>query len=143
VTIDTSKYLLCLSKEVQRLGGALVRYNLSHISQLQIPIIPRKADVIIVCAGLGARHLGGVEDQNCYPIRGQVLLARAPWYRHGVTRSSKTGDWTCKHPVDGSVGASLTGVGCRHHPPRKRRRHPRWLQDRQRLDRACRRIPDH
>jgi glycine/D-amino acid oxidase-like deaminating enzyme len=97
VTIDTSKYLLCLVAELKRLGCQFVRFTLTHVTQLQVPIISRKADAIVVCAGLGARHLGGVEDQSCYPIRGQVLLVRAPWYRHGVTRSSSAGDWTCEH----------------------------------------------
>ncbi|KAJ9100640.1 hypothetical protein QFC21_003684 [Naganishia friedmannii] len=98
VTIDTSRYLPCLLSEIRRLGCNLIRYNLTHVSQLQPPIIPRKADAIVVCAGLGARHLGGVEDQDCYPIRGQVVLVRAPWYKRGVTRSSRTGDWTYTIP---------------------------------------------
>lgn len=96
VTIDTSRYLPCLVAELRRLGCLFVRFTLTHVTQLQVPIISRKADAIIVCAGLGARHLGGVEDQNCYPVRGQVLLVRAPWYRHGITRSSMSGDWTCE-----------------------------------------------
>ncbi|KAJ9093579.1 hypothetical protein QFC19_008308 [Naganishia cerealis] len=98
VTIDTSKYLPCLVAEVRRLGGNLIRYNLTHVSQLQPPIVPREADAIVVAAGLGARHLGGVEDHNCYPIRGQVVLVKAPWYKRGVTKSSKTGDWTYTIP---------------------------------------------
>lgn len=42
---------------------------------------------MIVCAGLGARTLGGVEDENVYPIRGQTVLVRAPWIRFGRTMS--------------------------------------------------------
>ncbi|KAJ9122405.1 hypothetical protein QFC22_001828 [Naganishia vaughanmartiniae] len=98
ITIDTSKYLPCLVAEIRRLGCTIIRTNVTHVSQLQSPIIPRKADVVVVCAGLGARHLGGVEDWDCYPIRGQVVLVRAPWYKRGVTKSSKTGDWTYTIP---------------------------------------------
>ncbi|KAJ9113132.1 hypothetical protein QFC20_002022 [Naganishia adeliensis] len=91
VTIDTSIYLRCLATEVQRLGGSLVRYNLSHVTQLQAPIIPRKADVIIVCAGLGARHLGGVEDQDSYPIRDTIPRASGDVILGGFKTDN---DWT-------------------------------------------------
>ena len=56
--------------------------------------ICRNPDAIIVCAGLGARFLGGVEDKNIYPIRGQTVLIRAPWIRFGKTQSSYDGIWT-------------------------------------------------
>jgi D-amino-acid oxidase len=44
----------------------------------------------VVCVGLGARLLGGVDDRDVYPIRGQVVLIRAPWIKFGV--SEKTPD---------------------------------------------------
>jgi len=38
--------------------------------------------------------LGGVEDKDVYPIRGQTVLLRAPWIKFGRAISSKTGLWT-------------------------------------------------
>jgi len=32
---------------------------------------------------MGARFLGGVEDKDVYPIRGQTVIIRAPWVRFG------------------------------------------------------------
>lgn len=33
-------------------------------------------DVVVNCTGLSALKLGGVEDQNMLPIRGQTVLVR-------------------------------------------------------------------
>ena len=35
-----------------------------------------QVDVMINCTGLGAKSLGGVEDQKLYPVRGQTVLVR-------------------------------------------------------------------
>lgn len=44
-------------------------------------------EAVIVCVGLGARSLGGVEDKDIYPVRGQTVLLRAPWVRFGITET--------------------------------------------------------
>ena len=36
----------------------------------------QKADVVINCTGLSALKLGGVEDKNMHPARGQIVLVR-------------------------------------------------------------------
>ncbi len=62
-----------------------MRGQVQHVSQLENGVgdltgrasPPPKA--IVICAGLGARFLGGVEDKDMLPIRGQVVLVRAPW----------------------------------------------------------------
>jgi len=48
-------------------------------------------DAVVVCAGLGARMLGGVEDKAMYPIRGQTVLLKAPWVKYGRTMVEKDG----------------------------------------------------
>lgn len=56
---------------------------------------PRPPEAVIVCLGLGARTLGGVEDKEMYPIRGQTVLLRAPWVRFGRTMSEDAEEiWT-------------------------------------------------
>lgn len=50
-----------------------------------------QVDAVMVCTGLGARTLGGVEDTAMYPIRGQTVLLRAPWIRYGRTTVDKNG----------------------------------------------------
>lgn len=51
--------------------------------------ISSPVDAVIVCTGLGARSLGGVEDKAMYPLRGQTVLLRAPWVNFG-----RSNDWT-------------------------------------------------
>jgi glycine/D-amino acid oxidase-like deaminating enzyme len=96
LTIDTPRYLPYLSNLFQSMGGRIVQQQIQHISQLQPPIVPQPVSVIIVCAGIGARYLGGVEDKDVYPIRGQTVLVRAPHITFGRTMSSKNGTWTCE-----------------------------------------------
>jgi glycine/D-amino acid oxidase-like deaminating enzyme len=66
-------------------------------------------DAILVCAGLGARSLGGVEDKDMYPIRGQTVLIRAPWVKFGSTQSNINGTWSYIMPRrSGDVSAPVT-----------------------------------
>lgn len=71
-------------------------------------------DALIVCAGLGARFLGGIEDQDIYPIRGQVLILRAPWVNFGMSCVTDEGVTTYVIPrgYSGDVGnkASATVI---------------------------------
>jgi len=68
-----------------------------HINQVieggsRVFSAPRTAteapDAIVVCAGIGARMLGGIEDKTVYPVRGQTVLLRAPWVRFGRATST-------------------------------------------------------
>jgi len=52
---------------------------------LQPTVRPVPLMQIIVCVGLGARFLGGVEDKTVYPSRGQTVILHAPWVRFGRT----------------------------------------------------------
>ena len=67
------------------LGGKVhrVRLNSLHDALSYLPGAAPKA--IVVCAGLGVRELGGVEDDTIFPTRGQVVILRAPWCRSGWT----------------------------------------------------------
>ncbi|EJT99463.1 D-aspartate oxidase [Dacryopinax primogenitus] len=94
LTIDTPRYLGYLYARVLAQGGRSVRAQLQHIQQVLDGAFRRVPDAVVVCAGLGARTLGGVEDKNVYPIRGQTVLIRAPWVRFGRTTSSLSGLWT-------------------------------------------------
>ncbi|TFK49356.1 D-aspartate oxidase [Heliocybe sulcata] len=103
LTIDTPIYLNYLLSRFLAKGGAIVRGSVQHISQVVeggarvfagAKCAGTSVDAIVVCAGIGARLLGGVEDKDVYPIRGQTVLLRAPWIRFGRTMSSKDGLWT-------------------------------------------------
>ncbi|KAG6815802.1 hypothetical protein H0H87_011200 [Tephrocybe sp. NHM501043] len=113
VTIDTPRYLPYLAERFISAGGVLVRASVQHIDQVieggadvfaGAPN-PTPPDAVVVCTGLGTRFLGGIEDKNMYPIRGQTVLLRAPWIDFGRT----IGDpdyWTYTIPrKSGDVGA--------------------------------------
>ncbi|KAF6744708.1 D-amino-acid oxidase [Ephemerocybe angulata] len=93
-TIDVPVYLNYLLARFLSKGGRVVRGSVQHIAQIAesgrgfgFAPSPAPPAAIVVCAGLGARFLGGVEDANVYPVRGQTVLVRAPWIKHGKTLS--------------------------------------------------------
>ncbi|KAL4251957.1 DAMOX/DASOX family protein [Abortiporus biennis] len=104
VTFDTSLYLPYLLSRFLGKGGKIIRQPLQHINQIAEgginPFLPAQAgknlaDAIVACPGLGARTLGGIEDKDVYPIRGQIVILRAPWIKFGRTTSElSTGLWT-------------------------------------------------
>ncbi|KXN81881.1 D-amino-acid oxidase [Leucoagaricus sp. SymC.cos] len=99
VSIDTPIYLNWLFTRFIGLGGRTVRGHVQHLGQITeggISIFGDrysararrrlgKVDAVIVCTGLATRALGGVEDSNVFPTRGQTVIVRAPWVRSGIT----------------------------------------------------------
>ncbi|KAF8906782.1 D-amino-acid oxidase [Gymnopilus junonius] len=94
VTIDVPVYLNYLLMQFLAYGGRIIRGTVQHVNQIleggtrlfsggstRDPL----PDAVVVCAGIGARFLGGVEDKDVYPVRGQTVLVRAPWVRFGRT----------------------------------------------------------
>ncbi|KAF9457141.1 hypothetical protein BDZ94DRAFT_1326481 [Collybia nuda] len=104
LTVDTPVYLNYILGRFLAAGGSIIRGTVQHINQVVeggvFPFSagrrgPRSPDAVVVCVGLGARTLGGVEDKNMYPIRGQTVLLRAPWIRFGRTMSEDEKEiWT-------------------------------------------------
>ncbi|KAG6917607.1 hypothetical protein DXG01_001836 [Tephrocybe rancida] len=101
LTIDTPLYLRYLAKRFTAAGGVLTRASVQHIDQVLeggagvftgTPTLT-SPDAIVVCTGLGTRFLGGIEDKNMYPIRGQTVIVRAPWIDFGRTIGNFDG-WT-------------------------------------------------
>lgn len=62
--IDMPVYLRWLRSRLAELGGTLTRMSL--------PALPRTDDLVVNCAGLGARLLA--QDHDVRPVRGQVVL---------------------------------------------------------------------
>ena len=104
VTIDVPKYLNYLLARFLEKGGNVIRGCVQHIDQvLEAGSVPFKKgvstegstgpDAVVVCVGLGARFLGGVEDKTVYPSRGQTVILHAPWVCSGWTLEA-AGEWT-------------------------------------------------
>ena len=72
----------------------------------------RPVDTLVVCMGLGARTLGGVEDKDVYPVPGQTVLLQAPWIEGGRSLVVESGAKTYIVPRrDGTVGHLLPCPG--------------------------------
>ncbi|KAI4272835.1 MAG: hypothetical protein LQ337_005024 [Flavoplaca oasis] len=77
VCINTAIYLPWLASQCLSKGVVFKRANLKHVCDASgIHHTGRKADLVVNCTGLSASELGGVEDQNMMPIRGQTVLVR-------------------------------------------------------------------
>ena len=77
VCINTAIYLPWLASQCLLKGVVFKRANLKHICEAsRIHHSGQIADLVVNCTGLSALKLGGVEDQNMMPIRGQTVLVR-------------------------------------------------------------------
>ena len=90
-TLNSPRYIGHLSKELRSKGVQIVRRAISHVDE-PWSLYP-EASVVINATALGSRTLGGVEDPDVYPARGQTVLVKAPKAQSycGVKRS-----WTEK-----------------------------------------------
>ncbi|KAF5352167.1 hypothetical protein D9758_009209 [Tetrapyrgos nigripes] len=82
VTTHSHKYVLYLVDRFLKAGGKLIKAHVWHINTVLegLDQLGRQPpDAVIVCTGLGTRFLGGVEDKDMYPIRGQTVIINAPW----------------------------------------------------------------
>ncbi|KAH9053180.1 nucleotide-binding domain-containing protein [Lactarius vividus] len=92
LNINTPAYLTYLLARFLSRGGRIVRASIQHVAEVLEGGVEaftggkskaRPVDALIICVGLGARTLGGVEDKEVYPVRGQTVLLRAPWIEGG------------------------------------------------------------
>lgn len=79
ICLDTPNYLRWLASRFEQAGGTFERRKVAHITEA----LPARA--VVNCTGLGARTLGGVEDDQVFPTRGQTVLVRAPWLKYCVS----------------------------------------------------------
>ena len=76
-------FLANFQKYLESIGVKFLRKTLTHISQAYLTA---KTKVVFNCSGIGARTLGGVEDTNVYPTRGQVVVVKAPHIQENKMR---------------------------------------------------------
>ncbi|KAH3669250.1 hypothetical protein OGAPHI_001371 [Ogataea philodendri] len=76
VVISVPIYLHFLLQKLISSGVVIHRANLKHIKDAATHFTGGQVDVTVNCSGLLASKLGGVEDKNVFPIKGQVILSR-------------------------------------------------------------------
>ncbi|KAF4807599.1 D-amino-acid oxidase [Colletotrichum siamense] len=86
VTINAPKHIECLFGLLeQEYGVQFIKKRLPSIQS----VFSRKTEVVFNCTGNAAGFLPGVEDTECYPTRGQIVLARAPQVMANVMRHGR------------------------------------------------------
>jgi len=84
-TVEPARFLPFLMQQFTVMGGEIVRRKVESLSDLL------GFDVIVNCAGCGARNLVG--DKELHPLRGQVMRISAPWIRSVVLDDREDGNY--------------------------------------------------
>jgi D-amino-acid oxidase len=87
---DMPRYLPWLVARVRTLGGEFVQRRLRSLDEVD------GADVVVNCAGLGAREL--VDDPALYPVRGQIVRVTNPGLTMSVRDEAHPGGRAYVHP---------------------------------------------
>lgn len=91
VCINTAIYLPWLLSQCLSAGVIFKREVFAHISEAaNVHHSGQKAELVVNCTGLSAGKLGGVQDKNMVPARGQTVLVR-----------NDPGTKLCVAPIDG------------------------------------------
>ncbi|EQB54363.1 FAD dependent oxidoreductase [Colletotrichum gloeosporioides Cg-14] len=106
LTVNAPAHLLYLYRTLKDRYG--VRFIRQKVSDIQSGFLSFDTKVVFNCTGNAAKTLSGVEDQRCYPTRGQVVLVRAPQVRTNVMRHGKDYE-TYVIPRPGSNGNAILG----------------------------------
>jgi len=72
-------------------SGVVVQRRLESLEE-----IDGTYDIIVNCTGLGSRQL--VNDLEIYPVRGQVVIVKAPWVKHAFDYDTKDNVLTYVYP---------------------------------------------
>ncbi|THY19390.1 hypothetical protein D6D01_07074 [Aureobasidium pullulans] len=86
VTINAPRHIQYLKTKLESLGVRFFRRKLEHLDH---GFLSEHTKILFNCVGNAARQLPGVQDSKCYPVRGQIVLARAPHIAKNVMRHGK------------------------------------------------------
>ncbi|KAJ5245971.1 hypothetical protein N7468_000954 [Penicillium chermesinum] len=106
VTINAPKHLEYLYKRLRDEFG--ITFIQQKIPNVQSAFKSPSTVAVFNCTGVAAGTLAGVQDSKCYPTRGQVVLARAPWVHQNTMRHGRDYE-TYVIPRPGSNGNVILG----------------------------------
>jgi D-amino-acid oxidase len=108
LSINPQIYLPYLQSQLFSLGATFIRRHISHIREAFAI-----STTVVNATGLLALKLGGVEDQNVFPTRGQTILVRNECSKMiSFTAWHKTGQESTYIIPRAGGGGSILG-GCR------------------------------
>ncbi|KAF2813020.1 FAD dependent oxidoreductase [Mytilinidion resinicola] len=111
--VNTQVYLPWLQNEALKKGIKFVRRSYPHIDDVSRDF--PQAAAVFNCTGLGSYSLGGVEDHDLYPTRGQVVLVAEPKtpISKMYFRSPKRVDPSTTYVFPRPLGGGVILGGCR------------------------------
>jgi D-amino-acid oxidase len=113
VSINTQIYLPYLQSQLLALGATFIREHVSHIREA-FTLGNNIPSAVINATGILASRLGGVEDKDVYPTRGQTILVRnkcSKMYFRSAERLGEEPTYIIPRPFG---GGTILG-GCRQH----------------------------
>jgi len=103
--MNSSSYLTWQMAQFKANGGVVAQRRLESLEE-----IDGTYDIIVNCTGLGSRQL--VNDPELYPVRGQVIIVKAPWVKAAFAEETEDGILTYVLPrVDSVVLGGTADVG--------------------------------
>lgn len=85
------KFLKFLKRYLESQGVTFMRANLKHICEAPRLAAISSPSAVFNCTGVLASKLRGINDPNkTYPIRGQVVIVRAPWIKENMGLGSSS-----------------------------------------------------
>lgn len=106
VCINTALYLPWLASQCLKLGVKVRRGNVSVVTEIN-------AGVVVNATGLSSLKLGGVEDKQLYPARGQITIVRNdPGNFMGVTSGVDDGPDEAAYIMHRAAGGGCVLGGC-------------------------------
>ncbi|KAF4452339.1 putative D-amino-acid oxidase [Fusarium austroafricanum] len=106
VTVNAPAHCQYLFNKLKNEYG--VRFIRQKLASIQDAYASPATKVVFNCTGNAAKTLPGVQDDKCYPTRGQVVLVRAPHVGTNVMRHGKDYE-TYVIPRPGSNGNVILG----------------------------------
>jgi D-amino-acid oxidase len=113
VCINTAIYLPWIVSQCLKDGVIFRRGIAKHIADAaSLHHSGRKADLVVNCTGLSSLFLKGVEDQNLYPARGQIVLVRNDPGVMASTSGTDDGEDEAVYIMHRAAGGGCVLGGC-------------------------------
>lgn len=113
VCFNTAIYLPWLVSQCLKEGVVFKRGIVKHVTEAaSLHHTGNKADLVVNCTGLSSLFLGGVEDKNLYPARGQIVLVRNDPGVMASTSGTDDGDDEAVYIMHRAAGGGCILGGC-------------------------------
>lgn len=113
VCINTAIYLPWLASQILKHGGVIKRGIATHVTDAaQLHHSGHSADLVINATGLASLTLGGVEDKQVYPARGQIVVVRNDAGAMASTSGTDDGEDEAAYIMTRAAGGGTILGGC-------------------------------